>query len=485
MAARFLLLMTGWALATCATAQVPIIDYGFLAVPPSVEVNSIVVQPDGKILVGGAFTNYAGSGKNNLVRLNNDGTVDPGWNPGGAGPGHVVQDIVLMSDGRILIGGAFTAYNGQVVQFVARLLPDGTRDTTFNIPDNTINGAVRAIALQKDNKVIAVGDFFECWGHSSPHIARFNPDGSPDLDFDMGTGFNENVHDVLVLPDLRIAVTGAFTLYDGHNCGHVAVLTEDGPYDTSVQNDPGFSGTGSVGEALALQPDGKLLVAGELVYHNGTAAGGVLRLNPDGTRDNGFNAPFYPFATVNAVAVQDNGRILVGGEYTDAMYAAGITGPNRITRLLADGSVDTSFAVGAGALPEAGSTAYIRSIAVQPDGRILAGGRFGALDTETQYRQLIRLYPEAPTGVGEPAGQSSLQVFQDPSTRELVLHGIPRNGGASEVLIHDGSGRLVFQATPRTTGQQELRLAPHLDPGVHVVSFRQGGFQASARLLVR
>lgn len=484
MAARFLLLMTGWALATCATAQVPIIDYGFLAVPPSVEVNSIVVQPDGKILVGGAFTNYAGSGKNNLVRLNNDGTVDPGWNPGGAGPGHVVQDIVLMSDGRILIGGAFTAYNGQVVQFVARLLPDGTRDTTFNIPDNTINGAVRAIALQKDNKVIAVGDFFECWGHSSPHIARFNPDGSPDLDFDMGTGFNENVHDVLVLPDLRIAVTGAFTLYDGHNCGHVAVLTEDGPYDTSVQNDPGFSGTGSVGEALALQPDGKLLVAGELVYHNGTAAGGVLRLNPDGTRDNSFTSPFYPFAKAIAVAVQADGRILVGGEYTDAMYDIGITGPNRLTRLLADGTIDPSFAVGAGVLPDPGTTAYIRDITVQPDGRILAGGRFGALDTETQYRQLIRLYPEAPNGIAEHGPAAPLHAWHDPATGHVWLQWTSTTKGMAQIWIHDASGRSVFQATVATTGRDDLRLSPRLGSGVYAVAVRQGEQQGAVRFVV-
>lgn len=482
---RYLLLSTLSAFSIHLHGQVPIIDYGFLAVPPSTEVNSIVVQPDGKILVGGAFTNYAGSGKNNLVRLNNDGTVDPTWNPGGSGPGHVVQDLVLMPDGRILIGGAFTAYNNQLVQFVARLLPDGARDTGFNIPPNTINGAVRAIALQRDDKVIAVGDFFECWGHSSPHIARFNPDGSLDLDFDMGAGFNHNVHDVLVLPDLRIAVTGAFTQYDGNICGHIAVLTEDGPYDTSMQNDPGFSGTSSVGEALALQPDGKLLVAGELVLHNGTTVSAVVRLNPDGSRDDGFTSPFYPYAKARAMAVLEDGRILVGGEYTDAMYAMGISGPNRITRLMADGSIDPSFAVGAGALPDPGNTAYVRSITLQPDGRVLVGGRFNLFDGETQYQQLIRLYPDAQTGVDDHLGRDMLHVFQDPSTHELVLRDLPSTNSTAEVLIHDGAGRLAFRITERVAGQRELRITPQLDSGVYMIGLSQGGFQASAKLLVR
>ena len=91
----------------CATtalhAQVPIIDYSFQAVPPTTLVNKVIVQPDGKILVGGGFDNYAGSGKNNLVRLNSDGTVDSTFNPGGSGPDFLVQDIDLMPDGRILI----------------------------------------------------------------------------------------------------------------------------------------------------------------------------------------------------------------------------------------------------------------------------------------------------------------------------------------------------------------------------------------------
>ncbi|HMZ50483.1 MAG TPA: delta-60 repeat domain-containing protein, partial [Flavobacteriales bacterium] len=125
MKAHAIPLVAALVIATDATAQVPIIDYSFLALPPSVEVNSIVVQPDGRILMGGAFTNYAGSGKNNLVRLNSDGTVDPGWNPGGTGPGNAVEDIVLMPDGRIIIGGNFVEYNSEQVQFVARLMPSG------------------------------------------------------------------------------------------------------------------------------------------------------------------------------------------------------------------------------------------------------------------------------------------------------------------------------------------------------------------------
>src|SRR5687767_6132050 len=83
---RTLLFFSLIAIYSAAYSQSPIIDYSFLAVPPSVMVKSVVEQPDGKILLGGNFINYAGSGKNHLVRLNHDGTVDPTFNTAGPGP---------------------------------------------------------------------------------------------------------------------------------------------------------------------------------------------------------------------------------------------------------------------------------------------------------------------------------------------------------------------------------------------------------------
>ena len=112
-------------------AQSTFVDYSFLAVPPSVIVYKVVEQPDGKILVGGAFTNYAGSGKKNLVRLNHDGTLDATFNIAGAGPDNMVRDLVLMSDGRIIVCGNFVSYNSTGCSFVIRLHSDGSVDNTF------------------------------------------------------------------------------------------------------------------------------------------------------------------------------------------------------------------------------------------------------------------------------------------------------------------------------------------------------------------
>lgn len=461
--------------------QVPIIDYDFMAMPPEGTVNKVVVQPDGKILVGGFFTNYAGSGKQHLVRLNSDGTLDPAWNPGGSGPNHLVEDIDLMPDGRILIAGNFVTYNGSPVYFVARLMPNGTRDASFNIPPNTMNNAVHAVALHKDNKVVAAGDFFVCYGHSQPYITRFNEDGSLDEDFDIGTGFNNPVYDLLVLPDQSILCAGKFTQYNGHGCGRVALLTSGGPYDTAMDNDPGL--VGGPARALALQPDGKLLVAGEFNYHDSQPANGIIRLNLDGTRDPSFSSPFYPYANVHAVGILPDGRILVGGEYTSSMYVPNVGGPNRVTMLNADGNRDDDFGLGQGALPtDPDNTAFVRSIAVQNDGKILVGGRFGFIDIEDQYQQLVRL-KQGVVGIVEQDQGTSWSVLADRVNGELVLVNPFTAPGSARLLIHNSAGQLVHQAYLTMGHATAQRVPVDLAPGLHLISLQQGGQRVAAKVV--
>jgi hypothetical protein len=92
-----------------------------LAAVPSVQVLKVVELPDGKVLMGGTFTNYAGSSYDHLVRLNADGSLDYTFNSGHQGPQNSVYDIDVMPDGRILICGNFVQYNGVNSFFVARL----------------------------------------------------------------------------------------------------------------------------------------------------------------------------------------------------------------------------------------------------------------------------------------------------------------------------------------------------------------------------
>lgn len=478
---RSLLLPFCFLLASALHAQVPVIDYSFLAVPPSVLVNKVVELPDGNILVGGFFMNYAGSGKNHLVRLNSDGTVDATWNPGGVGPQNQVRDIALMPDGRILVAGIFVEYNGVQTQAIVRLFANGNRDFSFNIPPNSINGAVNAIAWHRDDKVIAVGDFFTCYGHSMPHIARFNTDGSVDLGFDIGTGLNNNAHCVLVLPDDRILVGGVFGAYNGFLSGNLALLSPNGPYDPSMNNTPGFGG--GIVNALLRQPDGKILVGGEFQYHNMQPASCLIRLDLAGVRDASFTSPIYPYARVRTIARQADGMILIGGEYTSSMYTPNVPGPNRITRIHPDGMLDGAFPLGDGAMPGNEPSAYVSSIAVQANGRILVGGFFGAFGPETQYQKLIRLLPEASVGVQEHAAHEPLRLHVDAAGYLHIQQSSPI-AGTSSLRLYNTSGQVVLEHMFTGGGQLPVLVGPLLATGMYLVHVQHAQGTAVGRVVV-
>lgn len=483
---RSLLLPFCFLLASALHAQVPVIDYSFLAVPPSVLVNKVLEQPDGKILVGGFFLNYAGSGKNHLVRLNSDGTVDPTWNTGGVGPSNQVMDIAVMPDDRIVIAGNFVTYNGINSYFITRLHPNGDRDFTFNIPPNAINGAVRAIDIQRDDHVVAVGEFFTCYGHSMPHIARFLPDGSVDLDFDLGTGFNGIANDVAVLPDTRILVGGQFSAFNGNLCGRLALLTPDGPYDPSMPNNPGFSGTMTEVRKVLPLPGGQVLVGGSFAQYNGQETGSLARMDLSGTLDPSFTSPFYPFAGLRALAVHPDGHIFAGGEFTGGMYSPNVPGPARLIRLQPDGIRDDgTFDVGEGPGPGSEPTAYVSDVFVQADGKILVGGFFGSFHSpgETQYRNIVRLLPEASVGVNEYTARNRLDVHVDPAGYLHLQHPFNMHD-ATTLRIQGMNGQVVLERRLPAGNRASVQLSAILAKGVYVVQVQQAGRVAAGRVVL-
>lgn len=474
------LLLTAFLCITIAVqAQVPLVDYSFSAVSPSSFVNKVIVQPDGKILIGGGFLNYAGTGKNYLARLNSDGSVDDTFNPGGIGPDHLVQDMDLMPDGRILIAGNFVSYDGIQTQFVARLFANGILDYSFLVPPNTINGAVLAVAAHRDNTVLVGGEFFTC-GFTQPHIARFEPTGAVDTTFLVGSGFTGNVHDLLVLPDNRILVVGDFYMYQNELCGRIAMLTANGLYDPSMNNDPGFSGSACSLRTLAIQPDGKILAAGVFSHHNGVQRTAIARLDMNGAYDNSFTSPFYPYALIKALAVQSDGRILAGGDFTAGMYDPNVPGPASFLRLNTDGSRDDSYDVGEGTGPVAAS---VRSIVIQEDNKVLVGGAFSSFNTETQYPAIIRLHASSSTSVSEVQNATAgLSAWWN--ANELQLTAPFDLGSDARLNVYTTNGQLVYsqQVNAAAGSTFAVRIAPVA--GLLLLSLEQGNTRFTAKVLV-
>lgn len=345
-------------------------------------VTAFALQPDGKILLGGFFTTLNGvaTARNYVARLNVDGSVDAAFNPN---MNSVVRAITMQPDRKILLGGDFTTLNGGAItrNNIARLNADGSVDATF---DPHANNSVRAIAVQPDGKILLGGDFATLNGGAIGRyrIARLNANGSVDTTFDPNV--NSSVTALAIQPDGRILIGGFFSTLNGGASvrNRVARLNADGSIDANFN--PNASDTVW---ALAVQPDGKILLGGNFTTLNGTASARnkVARLNADGSVDTAFNPNAND--SVFSLAVQPDGKILLAGIFTTFNGGASIR--NRAARLNADGSVDASFD------PNVNGIVY--ALAVQPDGRIVLGGDFSTVNGGASARILgARLSTQQP-----------------------------------------------------------------------------------------
>jgi uncharacterized delta-60 repeat protein len=275
-------------------------------------VTSLAVQQDGKLLVGGGFTTYSGSTQNNLVRLNTDGTTDTSFNVGTGTGGSGALSIVVQPDQKILLGGGFSSYSGSTVSGMVRLNTNGTRDLSFN-PSSDFSSAVQAMALQSDQKIVAVGSFSAYSGSAANGIIRLNSDGTRDLSFNTGTGFAGGaVRAVGIQSDGKILAGGLFTSYSGSSINRIIRLNTNGTIDSSFNVGVGFD---AAVRSLVVQSDDKTVVVGNYTTYSGSAQVRMVRLNTDGTKDSSLNVGSGFGGTVRSVALQSDGKILAGGEF--------------------------------------------------------------------------------------------------------------------------------------------------------------------------
>jgi uncharacterized delta-60 repeat protein len=328
-------------------------------------VNTTSIQADGKIIVGGSFTNYNGTTRNRIARRNVDGSLDTTFNPG-LGFNNNVVTTSIQADGKIIVGGAFNSYNGTTINRIARLNVDGSMDTTFN-PGSGFNNILRTTSIQADGKIIVGGDFFSYNGTTINRIARLNPDGSLDTGFNPGSGFIGSPQTTSIQADGKIIVGGSFSSYNGTTINRIARLNPDGSLDTGFNPGSGFIGSP---QTTSIQADGKIIVGGDFTAFNGTARNYIARLNSDGSLDTSvnFNGGFNHH--VHTTSIQADGKIIVGGGFS----SYNVTARNRIARLNPDGSLDTTFN------PGNGFNSAVFTTSIQADGKIIVGGDFTAFN---------------------------------------------------------------------------------------------------------
>src|SRR5690554_1699600 len=342
------------------------------------EVYTTVLQSNGKILIGGNFTSYNGVPRNGIARLNSDGSIDNSFDPGSgvSGVSSRVEAIAITPSGSILIGGSFTTYDGTPINNIVQLYPDGTIDMSFD-PGTGTNNTVSVIVVKPNGKILIGGWFNSYNGTTQNRIAGLNADGSLDIFFLPGAGVTGGYCISSIVQqgtglNGKIIIGGWFTTYDGVTKNNIARLNSDGSLDNTFN-----SGTGTNDEvySLAIQSDGKILVGGYFSTFNGSSRNGIARLNFNGDLDNSFNPGSGTGASsaVYSIVPLSNSKIIIAGSFIT--YDG--DSQNSISRLYSDGSLDPFFNSGGGAT---------RSVSLQSDGQFVIGGDFTSYDGIGQTR---------------------------------------------------------------------------------------------------
>ncbi len=325
--------------------------------PPCIR--AVAVQPDGKVLVGGAMSSITTGGTTTsstnvtvFVRLNANGTLDTTF--AAANLDAEVDAIAIQSDGKILIGGHFTQIGSTTVNHIARLNTNGTLDTAF-AATASLDSNVFAIAVQQNGLILVGGDFKVVNGILNSFLARLTSAGALDTSFNKAHP-SSTVRSIIPMDSSsKILIGGQFKKYycnywpitDPTNPGECVLLDfSQGLYDVNY--------------------------IARISMADGSADNYDSVQNPTGT----FLSPINPINDwddkVYTLSLMSNGQIMLGGGMTD--FTGGIT-QNYLARLNSDGSLDTSFLPAITADP----SNMVNAIAVQTSGNIITGGTFTAI----------------------------------------------------------------------------------------------------------
>ncbi|HNL13877.1 MAG TPA: DUF4347 domain-containing protein, partial [Accumulibacter sp.] len=487
---------------------------------------SVTVQSDGKILVAG----YSYNGSNNdfaLVRYNTDGSLDTSFSNDGMlttaiGSGDDIgYSVTVQPNGKILVAGY--SHNGSNMDFaLVRYNADGSLDTSFSNDGmlttavGTGNDYAYSVVLQPDGKILVAGEGIVA--NRDFALVRYNADGSLDTSFSgdgmlttaIGPSYDVG-YSVALQPDGKILVAG-FRL-NGDQDFAVVRYNADGSLDTSFSGDgmlttaigPGYD----TAYSLAIQPDGKILVGGQ-AYNGANMDFALARYNADGSLDTSFSNDGMLLTAIGSstdigysVTIQPDGKILVAGESFN-----GSKHNFALVRYNSDGSLDTSFS-GDGMLTTAvgAGNDYAYSVAVQLDGKILVTGssnngtnddfalvRYntdGSLDTRFALTSTLDNTPSLTENGAAIVLDNNVQIFDAELSVANDFNGatltLARNGGADAQDVFSASGTLaaLTQGGNLTVGGTTIGTVTTNSGGTLVLTFNASATNALVNSAMR
>ncbi len=349
-------------------------------------VSTIIALPADKYLVAGGFNTYNDKLYPFLVKINNDGTVDESLesdfgvflssNSYSSNKG-IRKMLVSSADNKLYVAGDISGSENIESMGLARINYDGSTDPTFisniDLVYELYTESVRDIVMKADGKIIAGGTFEEAGGITKHNIVRLNNDGSVDEAFNIGSGFSDDastsqINALAIQPDGKIIAAGDFSYYKNVPFENLIRLKINGGIDGTF--DIGSGATGGNIVSLQLLDDGKIFIAGGFTHYNGIERKYIAKLNADGSLDPSFNANLVnteTFTSVNKILVQPDGKVIISGnDFTKG------TDDDEFMRLNADGSYDATFID----VPGNNFGTQVYCMLLDAEGKILIGGEF-------------------------------------------------------------------------------------------------------------
>jgi uncharacterized delta-60 repeat protein len=408
---------------------------------------SIAVQNDNKILIG----------SNVLIRLKEDGTIDTSFYIGTVSGS--VNDIFVQADNKIVAVGNAPSY-------IKRLNEDGSLDTSFNFPGATINGWINKVEVLNNGKIIIAGIFDQIGSIPIEAIARLNSDGSLDTSFNLNLPPVSGIRAISIQPDGKILIAGQ----NDETTNQYRIFRRylsNGALDTSFNGDEE-----NYIYDIETQQDGKIMISGPFDEYNNTTRYNVARLNNDGTLDASFNSYNTPHNgtnyTIFDVTILNDGKYFINGSFS--IYDS-VTS-NYIAKINHDGTIDTSFNIGAG------PNNYVWETQVQQDGKILIGGDFTSYNGNS-INHLARL----DNNVLSTSQQSFIEgftVYPNPAKDKVNIRLNNSLETAAVLTIYSLTGQLLKRK--KLTDCKIIDISS-LTKGTYILSLKSGAQIATSKIV--
>ncbi len=326
-------------------------------------ISATSVQPDGKIIIAGSIQNpFSVNEFPHILRLNRDGKVDLGYKIG-KGFNQTIYSLAFQKDGKLLVGGRFTKFNNQVRYCIARLNIDGSLDTTFNPPN--VSYAASSIIITEDQRIFAIKDFSS--------IQLYSPNGNR-VNYFTPSQITNTINSISLQPDGKLIIGGNFTKINNSNFKCIARINLNGTLDTTFNANNKLNLNGNIYK-IKLQDDGKILLGGLFKSNQNPNVSNLVRLNANGSLDTTFMLGMtFPkdAGFINAIYIQKDGKIMVGGGFRGFNKFNNI---NNLLRLNIDGSLDTTFKVGDG------FDNFVIDFGLQNEDKLIVVGDFNSYDS--------------------------------------------------------------------------------------------------------